>query len=86
MGGLLHIPAALLEEKQPPVPTGQEAVWAPESVSMLHREKNLLPPPEMQQRLLGRAARSLVAVPTVLSRLPTDLLCNDYRRVTRTER
>jgi hypothetical protein len=86
MAGRLHIPVALLEEKQPPVSIGHEAVWAPESVSMLQREKNLLPLPGMQQGLIYCQARSLFAILTALSRLSTDLLCNDYRRVKRMDR
>jgi hypothetical protein len=67
MGGRLNIPADLLEEKQPPVPIGQEAVWAPESVSMLQREKNLSPLPGMQKRLISRPARRLVAIRTMIN-------------------
>jgi hypothetical protein len=30
--GQLHVPAALLPGKEPPIPTGWEASWAPEQV------------------------------------------------------
>jgi hypothetical protein len=32
VSGQLHAPAALDTEKEPPVPTGYEAGWVPESV------------------------------------------------------
>jgi hypothetical protein len=32
VSGLLHAPAALPPWREPPVPTGQEAGWNPESV------------------------------------------------------
>jgi hypothetical protein len=38
-GGQIHAPAALPPGKEPPVPIGKEAVWAPE----LGEEKNLAP-------------------------------------------
>jgi hypothetical protein len=31
-GGQLHAPVALHPEKDPPVPTGEEAEWSPEPV------------------------------------------------------
>jgi hypothetical protein len=41
MSGQLHVPAALLPEKEPKVPNGQEAGWAPESVRTRWREENV---------------------------------------------
>jgi hypothetical protein len=41
VSGQLHAPAALLPGKEPPIPMGEEAVWAPEPILMLLRRKNL---------------------------------------------
>jgi hypothetical protein len=42
--GQFHMPTALSSVKEPSVPTGQEAAWAPEPVWMLwRREKSLVP-------------------------------------------
>jgi hypothetical protein len=40
LSGQLHVPADFLPEKEPPVPLGKEAVWAPEPVwTLWNREK-----------------------------------------------
>jgi hypothetical protein len=44
MSGQLHVPVAFPTGKQPPVPTGQEAGWAPGPVWTLWRQTNLTPP------------------------------------------
>jgi hypothetical protein len=50
---------ALPPGKEPPVPIGQEAGWAPEPVWTEAREKILSPLPGIESRSPGRPARSL---------------------------
>jgi hypothetical protein len=44
--------------KDPPVPFGQEAGWAPEPVWTHRLEEKSLPPPGIEPRSSGRPARS----------------------------
>jgi hypothetical protein len=60
VSGQLYAPAAL--------PAGETASDS-QSWSGHHGEKNLLPIPEIKPWILGRPARSLVSMPTALSRL-----------------
>ena len=57
-------------QSKPPVPTEREALWAQQPVQALWRAHILSPLPGKEPRLLGCPARSLVALPTELSRLP----------------
>jgi hypothetical protein len=69
VSGQLHAPAALPPGKQPPVPTGKEAEWAPEPfLTRWWREKFQAPAGNRTQNF-DHPARSLVAIPTELSRL-----------------
>jgi hypothetical protein len=43
VSGQLHVPAALPLGKEPTVPTGQEAGWAPEPVWTLWRREKSCP-------------------------------------------
>jgi hypothetical protein len=46
VSGKLHVPAVLSPGKEPPVPTEQEAAWAPEPVwTRWWREKNPITDP-----------------------------------------
>jgi hypothetical protein len=47
VSGQLHAPAALPPEKEPPVPLGYEAGWAPE-LSGCDDEKKSQPPPGIE--------------------------------------
>jgi len=64
-GGKLHAPTALPSAKEPQIPTGQEAGWAPHSVWMRWRRAKSLPCPwgEMNP---GRPARNLVILSDLL--------------------
>jgi hypothetical protein len=55
VSGQLHTPAALPPGKEPPVPTGQEAGWAPEPVWKTWR--NVLTLSGLELRHLDRPAR-----------------------------
>jgi hypothetical protein len=67
--GLLHAPAAeLLEETAPYM---HWRLSGHQCQSGRYRiEKNLLPRPGIESRLLSRSVRNLVAIPTELSLLP----------------
>jgi hypothetical protein len=65
VSGELHAPAALL-----PVPILQEAGSTPEPVWTCGEEKNILSLKRSEPPFLGRPDRSLVAIPTELSKLP----------------
>jgi hypothetical protein len=70
VSGQLHAPAALPPGKDPPVPNGQEAGWAPESFwTQLRRDKkkHYCPCRELNH---DRPARILVSALTELSQLP----------------
>jgi hypothetical protein len=54
------------QAKQSAVPNLQEAGWATEPVWELWRRKISCPLTEIEPRLLGRTARSLVAILTVV--------------------
>jgi hypothetical protein len=56
VSGHLHAPAALLPGKEPPVPIGQEAGWAPELVWTIWRK--LLTLPGLELPPFSRPARS----------------------------
>jgi hypothetical protein len=59
VSGQRHAPAALYRQgKDPPVPTGQEAGWAPEPVWTQRLEENLLPLSEIEPRSPGRPVHS----------------------------
>jgi hypothetical protein len=56
VGGQRHAPAALYPRgKDPPVPIGQEAGWAPEPVWTQAREKALSPLPGIEPEFPGRS-------------------------------
>jgi len=50
VSGQLQAPALLLPGEQPPVPTEQEAGWAPEPALTFGKEKNLFPMPAIEPR------------------------------------
>jgi hypothetical protein len=67
VGGQLHAPAALPPRKEPPIPIRQEAGWAPEAgLDAVEQRKICCSCQELNP---GRPARSLVAIPTELTRL-----------------
>jgi hypothetical protein len=65
-GGQLHVSATLLPGKEAPVPIVYEAGWAPEMVRTLWEEKNVLPLPWIEPRLLGSPAYCLVTIPSYI--------------------
>jgi hypothetical protein len=72
MSGQFHAPAALSPGKEPPVPIGQDAGWAPEPVLSFEREEKSLPLPEIGPRFPGIPARCLMTV--LLRTAPTHKL------------
>jgi hypothetical protein len=71
--GQLHAHAALPPGKDPRYPLYRR-LGGPQSRSgRYEKEKNRLPLPEIELRLLGRLIRSLVAIPTELSWLPPSI-------------
>jgi hypothetical protein len=56
VSGQLHVPAVLPPGKEPPVPIGYEAGWAPEPVWTMWRK--FLTLPGLELRPLGRPLRS----------------------------
>jgi hypothetical protein len=69
VSGQPHTPAALPPGKELLVPTGYEAGWAQSRSGRGGEEKNFQPPPGIEPPNPDRPARSLVAIPTELSRL-----------------
>jgi hypothetical protein len=68
VSGQLHAQATLSPEKQPPVPMGYEAGWAPEPVwTTWRREKSC---PYRYSKSDPSAVQQPIAIPTELSRLP----------------
>ena len=50
-------------QKEPPVPTGQDAAWASKLVQMFCRRRNLLWLPGMESRIIQPMAKSLHQLP-----------------------
>jgi hypothetical protein len=67
VSGQLHAPAALPPAKEPRVPIGEEAGWAPEPVWVWWKIVKF--PAPAGNRTLDRPVRSLVAIPTVPLRM-----------------
>jgi hypothetical protein len=57
VSGLIHAPAALLPGKEPAVPIGEEAGWAPEPIWTLKGKENLVLKGKSNS---GRLARSYI--------------------------
>jgi hypothetical protein len=70
VSGQLHAPVALLPGKEPLVPIGQEAGWAPEPFWMRWWREKFPAPPPGNRTLEPRPSTPLPsAIPTELSRL-----------------
>jgi hypothetical protein len=62
MRGQLEAPAALPTQEVLPVLTDWESEWASEEVWMIRQAKEPLSLPDIEPRVLGRPARSLVTI------------------------
>ena len=67
--GQVHASAAALPWVESPVPIKYEGRWFPLSVCAMCRKENILSVPGSEPPFRGLTARTLLAVPTELSRL-----------------
>jgi hypothetical protein len=67
----VHTLTALDTVKEPLVPSREEAGWAPQPVWMFWRKEKSLIPVRIQSQIFWQTSSEPIAMPTVLSWLPT---------------
>jgi len=68
VNGQFRAPAALIQEKRPPIPMEHKNCWAPSLVCMVwEKQKSLLFSAGVESRYLCRPARTVVTALTALS-------------------
>jgi hypothetical protein len=71
MSGQFHAPATLPPKERAPLPSEQQAKWAPEPVATFwRRQKSLSPPTQTETQFLGHPVHS---PPTILRWTPNSL-------------